>query len=85
MVERAINCDAEEIALQRSLATRRTVEQAAGRGLATVVWTVDSPAWVARAIKNGVYAIITNNPATMCARRNKLIDERAGVNRPSQP
>jgi len=81
IIERTINCDAEEIALQRSLATRRTVEQAAGRGLATVVWTVDSPAWVARAIKNGVYAIITNNPAIMCVRRNQLINERAGASR----
>lgn len=76
MIERAIDCGADEIALQRSLATRRTVGQAAHRGLSTVVWTVDSPAWVARAMKNGVRTIITNNPAAMCARRHQL-DERA--------
>lgn len=70
MIERAIECGASEIALQRSLATRRTVEQATRRGLSTVVWTVDNPAWIARAIKNGVRTIITNNPATMSARRN---------------
>jgi glycerophosphoryl diester phosphodiesterase len=73
MIERAINCGAEEIALQRSLATHRTVGQAAQRGLSTVVWTVDSPVWVTRAMKSGVRAIITNNPAKLCARRNQLL------------
>ena len=77
MIERAINCGAEEIALQRSLATRRTVGQAAQRGLRTIVWTADNPSWVARAMKSGVRAIITNSPATMCARRKQLLDEKA--------
>jgi glycerophosphoryl diester phosphodiesterase len=79
MIERAIHCGAEEIALQRSLATRKTVGQAAQRGLSTAVWTVDNSAWVARAMKSGVRAIITNKPATLCARRSQLLDEGAGV------
>jgi glycerophosphoryl diester phosphodiesterase len=44
-------------------------------GLETVVWTADSPAWVKRAIKSGVHAIITNNPARMFARRAELLNE----------
>lgn len=79
MIERAIECGAEEIALHRSLATRRTVEQATKRGLGVVVWTVDSPAWVARAIKNGVRAVITNNPAIMCKRREQLPGDLGSV------
>lgn len=73
MIEQAISCGAEEIALHRSLATARTVHEAASRGLETVVWTADNPAWVERAIESGVRAIITNNPARLCARRSELL------------
>jgi glycerophosphoryl diester phosphodiesterase len=68
MIERAINCGAEEMALHRSLATRRVVAAASRRGLETVVWTADNPAWVTRAIARGVRAIITNDPARLRAR-----------------
>ena len=74
LVERAIGIGAEEIALHRSLAVRRAVERARQHGLETVVWTVDNPAWVNRAFKSGVRAIITNNPARLCARRAELLD-----------
>ncbi|HYJ46685.1 MAG TPA: glycerophosphodiester phosphodiesterase family protein [Pyrinomonadaceae bacterium] len=72
MIELATECGAEEMALHRSLATRRRVEEVTERGLEVVVWTVDSPAWVSRAIKNGVRSLITNNPASLCARRARL-------------
>jgi glycerophosphoryl diester phosphodiesterase len=81
MIERAIRCGAGEIALHRSLATRRVVEEAAKHGLETVVWTVDSPAWIERAIKSGIRAVITNNPARLSARRAELFE--LGVNRKS--
>jgi glycerophosphoryl diester phosphodiesterase len=68
MIEQAILSGAEEIALHHSLATRRTVEQAARRGLETVIWTADNPAWVERAIKRGIRAIITNDPARLIER-----------------
>jgi glycerophosphoryl diester phosphodiesterase len=72
MIEQAIRCEADEIALHHSLATRRAVAEAALHGLETVVWTADNPAWVERAIKRGVRAVITNNPARLCARRDEL-------------
>lgn len=74
MIERALGCGAEEIALHRSLATRRTVEDAARRGLETVVWTADNPAWVERALRRGIRAVITNDPARLCARRAELLE-----------
>jgi glycerophosphoryl diester phosphodiesterase len=76
MIERAIRCGAEEIALHHSLATRRTVAEAARRGLETVVWTADNPAWVARAIKLGVCAIITNNPARLIEKGRWMMDDK---------
>lgn len=72
MIEQAIRCGAEELALHHSLATRRTVHEAARHGLETVIWTADNPAWVERATKRGVRAIITNDPARLCARRAEL-------------
>jgi glycerophosphoryl diester phosphodiesterase len=65
MVEEAILCGAEEIALHYSLATRRTVQEGARRGLETIIWTADNPAWVERARKRGIRAIITNDPARL--------------------
>jgi|SRR5918911_965108 glycerophosphoryl diester phosphodiesterase len=73
MIERATACEADEIALHRTLATRRTVEEARRRGMKTVIWTVDSPAWIERAISYGVSAVITNDPARMRARLDELL------------
>jgi glycerophosphoryl diester phosphodiesterase len=75
MIERAIRSGASEIALHRSLATQRAVQMAERHGLETVIWTADSPAWVKRAIKSGIRAIITNNPARLFARRAELLNE----------
>lgn len=76
LIERAINCGAEEIALHRSLARRRSIAEARRRGLETVVWTIDNPLWVERAIKFGIRAIITNNPARLAARRAELLNDK---------
>lgn len=67
MIERALECRADEIALHRTLAGRRITQEAARVGLKTVVWTVDNPSWLQRAKRYGVHAIITNNPALMLA------------------
>ena len=63
----ARECHADELALGRSLVSRHTVEAAHACGLQTVVWTVDHPSWVKRASALGLRAIITNDPAKMCA------------------
>jgi glycerophosphoryl diester phosphodiesterase len=74
LVEQAISFGADEIALHRALATRRVVAAARQRGLKTVVWTVDNPAWVKRARDFGIQALITNKPAQMRARLERLLD-----------
>jgi glycerophosphoryl diester phosphodiesterase len=72
MIEEALACEADEIALHRSLATPRTVEEARRRGLHVVVWTADHPSWIGRALKYGIHAIITNVPGRMCEQRREL-------------
>jgi glycerophosphoryl diester phosphodiesterase len=73
MIEEAVACEADEMALHRTLATRRTVEEARRHGLGVAVWTVDSLSWVQRAIEYGVSAVITNDPARLRARRDELL------------
>jgi glycerophosphoryl diester phosphodiesterase len=75
LIEQAVSFGADELALHRALATRRVVEAARQRGLKTVVWTVDNPAWVKRAREFGVHALITNKPAHMRARLERLLDD----------
>jgi glycerophosphoryl diester phosphodiesterase len=71
MIEQALRCQAEELALHHSLATLRAVQTAAESGLETVVWTADNPAWVSRAITRGVRAIITNDPSSLVRARKE--------------
>ncbi|HEV2801955.1 MAG TPA: glycerophosphodiester phosphodiesterase family protein [Pyrinomonadaceae bacterium] len=70
LLARAHACHADELALARSLVSRRTVEAARARGLQTVVWTVDHPSWYGRAHALGLRALITNDAARMCATRD---------------
>jgi glycerophosphoryl diester phosphodiesterase len=67
MIARSLAHGADEIALQRTLITRRTVEAARDAGLQTVVWTADHPAWARRARELSLRAIITNTPARLRA------------------
>ncbi len=70
ILAQALECQADEIALHHSLASRAMIEAATGAGLQTVVWTIDDSSWAERAVALGLKAIITNYPATMCAARD---------------
>jgi glycerophosphoryl diester phosphodiesterase len=72
IMAKAEACGADELALHRTLATRRIVEEAHRRGMNTVVWTADRPAWIRRARLYGIHAIITNDPAGMLAQRKAV-------------
>ncbi len=65
LIEQARAHDADEIALQRTLASARTVAAARAAGFNVVVWTIDHAAWLARARAFGIHALITNHPARM--------------------
>jgi glycerophosphoryl diester phosphodiesterase len=65
-------CGADEIALHYALATRNRVATATESGLPVTVWTVDSSRWVDQAVRWGIHALITNNPAYMIIRRSEL-------------
>ena len=63
----ATECGADELLPHRLLARPKLIEKARDRHFPVVVWTVDDPAWVARATNLGIQALITNNPARMLA------------------
>ena len=72
IVDRTLAVGASVLAPHHSLVTRSLIEKAKLAGLTIVVWTVDSPAWVAQARVMGVEAIITNDPAMMIEAYDRL-------------
>lgn len=71
-VELALRAGASEIALHHSLAARRVIDKAAHCGLPVIVWTVDNPTWLKRALSPGIHALITNDPARLLSERLRL-------------
>lgn len=72
MIEIASRLGVDQIGLHHSLVSRRVIDKAKQSGLKVVVWTVDKPAWVARAPAMGLDALITNQPAALIERRSML-------------
>jgi glycerophosphoryl diester phosphodiesterase len=70
-------CGADEISLHRSLLREATVEEARRRGFEVLVWTVNSPASLRRAIKLKLRAIFTDYPGQMRLTRRLLLKEGA--------
>lgn len=69
IITSALECDAEEILLHHLVAKPRILAQALAANLNPVVWTVDDPAWIARAQGNRMHALMTNNPAKMLGKQ----------------
>jgi glycerophosphoryl diester phosphodiesterase len=58
-------CGADEISLHRSLLREATVKAARRKGFEVVVWTVNSSAFMLRAVTMNVRAVITDRPDSM--------------------
>ena len=78
LIDRALEVGASVLAPHHSLVRRSLIEKAKLAGLKVVVWTVDSPAWVAQARTMGIEALITNDPALMIEAYDRLRVELAG-------
>jgi glycerophosphoryl diester phosphodiesterase len=77
LIERAKDCNANELSLHYSLATEKLVRKARTEGMPTAIWTADHPIWVRRALEIGIHAIITNNPARLLAKRHEILQKTA--------
>jgi len=67
IIANALEYGADEILLHHLIAKHRVLKLALEANLKPVVWTVENPAWVARAQESGIHALMTNNPAKMLA------------------
>lgn len=70
IINHATGVDAAAIALHHRLARESLVQKAKAAGFHVAVWTVDDPAWVERAQRIGIDALITNDPAKMLRSRD---------------
>ena len=77
IIAEAADCGADEISLHRSLLREKTVEAAQRRGLEVLVWTVNSPASLRRALKLNLRAVFTDYPREMRASLKRLLAEGA--------
>lgn len=65
IINQARDVGAAALALHHRLARESLVEKAKDAGLHVAVWTVDDPAWIEKAKKIGIDALISNDPAKM--------------------
>ena len=65
LVKAAAELRVDELSIHYSLATSKLMKKAAKHDLPIAIWTADNPRWLKHALKHGVKAVITNNPALM--------------------
>ena len=70
---------ADRLSLHFSLATRKLMRKAKKQRIPVTIWTVDNPRWVNRAIELRIDHIITNDPATLIARRHQILRKNSIV------
>lgn len=81
LVKIAAELGADELSIHYSLATKKLMQRAERRGLPVTIWTADNPRWIKRALRLGIKAIITNDPAKLLERRTELVTGAQGVPR----
>jgi len=74
LVNIAYELGADMISVHFSLATRKLMKKAEKRALPVTIWTADNPLWIKRAVDLGLFAVITNNPARLLAKRKEIIN-----------
>jgi len=76
LVNIADELGADMLSVHFSLATRKLMKKAEKLNLPVTIWTADNPRWIKRAFDLGLFAVITNNPAILLAKRAKLLESQ---------
>jgi glycerophosphoryl diester phosphodiesterase len=66
-------CGADEISLHHSLLRAATVEEARRRGFEVLTWTVNTPAWLRRALALKLRSVFTDYPSRLRAEFARLV------------
>ena len=74
LVNIAHELGADMLSVHFSLATRKLMKKAAKKNLPVTIWTADNPRWIKRAFDLGLFAVITNNPAILLAKRAEILE-----------
>ena len=83
MINIAEELGADHLSVHKSLVSRKLVRKAEKVGMPVTVWTVNTVGWIPRAIRQGLFAVITNHPSKMlAARESRLPQERESPRRP---
>lgn len=72
IIAESVECGADEISLHHSLLRGATIEAARQRGIEVLVWTVNSPAALRRALKLNLRAVFTDYPGRLRESLTKL-------------
>ena len=75
LVSIAHELGADMVSVHFSLATRKLMKKAEKRNLPVTIWTADHPRWARRALDLGLFAVITNNPAVLLAKRAEILEK----------
>ncbi len=68
---------ADQVSLHYTLVTRKLTQKAEKKNFPITIWTADNPLWIKRALKLGISAIITNNPARLLAKRREILHQNS--------
>lgn len=72
MINIAQELGADHLSVHKSLVSRKLVRKAEKFGMPVTAWTVDTRRWIPRAIKQGLFAVITNDPSRMLLARRSM-------------
>lgn len=67
---------AGHLSVHKSLVSRKLARMAEKYGIPVTVWTVDTGRWIAKATKQGLFAVITNDPSRMLSVRESMLPRR---------
>ena len=77
LIDIAREVGADHLSVHKALVNRKLARKADKHGMRITVWTVDTERWVPRAVKRGLFALITNDPAKLLRRRASMLPRQA--------
>jgi glycerophosphoryl diester phosphodiesterase len=72
LINIALELGADHLSLHKTLVSGKLIRKAEKYGMPVTVWTVNSSRWIPRAVKQGLFAVITNDPSKLRMKRQAM-------------